>query len=138
LETFTLFAESVRKNMENNPCLSCGACCAFFRASFYWGETDALTPDGVPSHMTIKLNDFKVAMQGTEKHPPRCTALTGTIGVAVACSIYERRSSVCRNFLPAWQDTTANPRCRQARLAHGLPANPPNPGTGDTPLPRAA
>ncbi|MDX1269447.1 MAG: YkgJ family cysteine cluster protein, partial [Oceanisphaera sp.] len=21
-----------------NPCLTCGACCAFFRVSFYWGE----------------------------------------------------------------------------------------------------
>ncbi|MEG6657786.1 YkgJ family cysteine cluster protein, partial [Pseudomonas aeruginosa] len=22
----------------DNPCLTCGACCAHFRVSFYWGE----------------------------------------------------------------------------------------------------
>lgn len=124
--------------MENNPCLSCGACCAFYRASFYWAETDALNPTGVPAEMTVKLNDFMVAMQGTEQNPPRCTALAGTIGVSVYCSIYERRASVCRNFLPAWQDPTATPRCGKARLAHGLPALPTNPGSSDNPLPRAA
>ncbi|MBB8903342.1 YkgJ family cysteine cluster protein, partial [Escherichia coli] len=21
-----------------NPCITCGACCAFFRVSFYWAE----------------------------------------------------------------------------------------------------
>ncbi|EFG2122847.1 YkgJ family cysteine cluster protein, partial [Escherichia coli] len=21
-----------------NPCMTCGACCAFFRVSFYWAE----------------------------------------------------------------------------------------------------
>jgi len=24
----------------DNPCLSCGACCAAFRVSFYWREAD--------------------------------------------------------------------------------------------------
>ncbi|EER5964904.1 YkgJ family cysteine cluster protein, partial [Escherichia coli] len=23
-----------------NPCMTCGACCAFFRVSFYWAEAD--------------------------------------------------------------------------------------------------
>ncbi len=124
--------------MEDNPCLSCGACCAFYRATFYWAETDLANPDGVPSEMTVKINDFMVAMKGTEKHPPRCIALSGTIGVSVACTIYERRSSVCRNFLPAWQDSAFVTRCAQARLAHGLVALPPNPGSNDHPLPRAA
>ena len=27
-----------------NPCLSCGACCAFYRASFYWSEAAGVTP----------------------------------------------------------------------------------------------
>ncbi|WP_374212354.1 YkgJ family cysteine cluster protein [Thiothrix subterranea] len=27
--------------MNPNPCMTCGACCASFRVSFYWGETDA-------------------------------------------------------------------------------------------------
>ena len=23
-----------------NPCMTCGACCIFFRVSFYWSEAD--------------------------------------------------------------------------------------------------
>ncbi|MLR39642.1 YkgJ family cysteine cluster protein, partial [Salmonella enterica subsp. enterica] len=23
-----------------NPCMTCGACCAYFRVSFYWAEGD--------------------------------------------------------------------------------------------------
>ncbi|EKJ0223351.1 YkgJ family cysteine cluster protein, partial [Escherichia coli] len=23
-----------------NPCMACGACCAFFRVSFYWAKVD--------------------------------------------------------------------------------------------------
>ncbi|OZZ73507.1 zinc/iron-chelating domain-containing protein, partial [Klebsiella pneumoniae] len=23
---------------EINPCMTCGACCAYFRVSFYWAE----------------------------------------------------------------------------------------------------
>ncbi|MEG0249014.1 MAG: YkgJ family cysteine cluster protein, partial [Pseudomonas sp.] len=23
---------------EYNPCLDCGACCGYFRVSFFWGE----------------------------------------------------------------------------------------------------
>ena len=25
---------------EPNPCIECGACCAYYRASFYWAEAD--------------------------------------------------------------------------------------------------
>ena len=106
--------------MEHNPCLQCGACCALFRASFYWAETDEFTPGGVLSEMTVKLNDFLVAMKGTEQQPPRCAALIGAIGQKVFCSVYERRSSVCREFEPSWQNHRSNPRCNQARLAWGL------------------
>ena len=61
----------------------------------------------------------------TQRHPPYCVALSGTIGKEVYCSIYERRSSVCREFEPAWQDNRGNPRCNQARLARGLePVSP--------------
>jgi Fe-S-cluster containining protein len=37
-----------------NPCLSCGACCASFRVSFYWRETVAL---GLPEPMSKKVDD---------------------------------------------------------------------------------
>ena len=26
-----------------NPCMTCGACCAFFRVSFYWAEANGET-----------------------------------------------------------------------------------------------
>ncbi|MBU0985767.1 MAG: YkgJ family cysteine cluster protein, partial [Proteobacteria bacterium] len=106
--------------MEKNPCLHCGACCALFRASFYWAETDEFTPGGVPAQMTVKINDFLVAMQGTERRPPRCDALLGTIGQQVFCSIYDQRSQICRDFEPSWRKNRSNPRCNQARLAWGL------------------
>ena len=95
--------------ISGNPCLECGACCAFYRASFYWGETDEITLGGVPADLTVKINERFVAMQGTRCHPPRCVALMGAIGVHVSCRIYERRASVCRSFPPSWEDNVHKP-----------------------------
>lgn len=95
--------------ISDNPCLECGACCAFYRASFYWGETDEITLGGVPADLTVKINERFVAMQGTRCHPPRCVALMGAIGVHVSCRIYERRASVCRSFPPSWEDNVHKP-----------------------------
>ena len=106
--------------MDYNPCLSCGACCALFRASFYWSESSDFTPGGVPTELTLKVNDFLIAMKGTDRVPPRCVALIGEIGENVYCSIYPQRSSVCREFDFAWQNNRPNPRCGQARLAWGI------------------
>ena len=103
-----------------NPCLTCGACCAFFRASFYWAETASGTPGGVPDHLTEKLNDFRVQMKGMRGEKPRCIALAGEVGWEVCCSIYEQRASVCRNFPPSLLDGVVNERCDKARLAHGM------------------
>lgn len=106
--------------MKNNPCLGCGACCAFFRASFYWAEDEAFAVNGVPSQLTEKLNDFFLVMKGTNHLRPHCIALEGSIGRDARCGIYLRRSSVCRNFDPAWYSDKPNPRCDKARLAWGL------------------
>ena len=106
--------------MAVNPCISCGACCALFRASFYWAETSEFTPGGVPSELTVKINDFFVAMKGSEEIPPRCNCLEGEIGKSVYCKIYENRSSVCRDFKPAWEDNIPSPRCDYARATRGL------------------
>jgi Fe-S-cluster containining protein len=105
----------------SNPCLTCGACCAFFRASFYWAETESGSPGGVPDALTEKINDFRVQMKGTRGLQPRCVALTGEIGQQVACRIYAQRSSVCRAFQASWFDgVTVNEDCDRARAAHGL------------------
>ena len=101
-----------------NPCLHCGACCAYYRASFYWAESNDLS--GVPPDLTAKLDDFHVVMKGTQGPRPRCVALQGQIGIAVWCSIYERRASVCRNFAPSWENDVPNERCDKARAAWNL------------------
>lgn len=104
-----------------NPCLSCGACCAFYRASFYWAESDLAQPAGVPSELTEKLNDFRLYMKGSTGSRPRCIALMGIIGKKVHCSIYDRRASVCRDFVPSWENGIYNERCDKARISWGLP-----------------
>lgn len=104
----------------SNPCLKCGACCAFYRASFYWAEGDDATAGGVPAELTRKLDDFRRMMIGTGGSTPRCIALEGTIGEKVRCTIYESRSSVCRDFQAAWIDAKPNERCEKARAAWGL------------------
>jgi Fe-S-cluster containining protein len=106
--------------MKPNPCLQCGACCALFRVSFYWAETESFQPQGVPFDMVFKVNDFLVAMKGTERRPPRCAALIGTIGEGVHCRFYDQRPSPCREFPPSWQDNHVSPRCDEARLKWGL------------------
>jgi len=103
-----------------NPCLTCGACCAFYRASFYWAEADDATPGGVPAELTTKLDDFRRMMIGTSGSTPRCIALEGEIGKEVRCTIYENRSSVCRNFPASWADGKPNERCDKARAVWGL------------------
>ncbi|RDK02203.1 YkgJ family cysteine cluster protein [Paraburkholderia lacunae] len=97
-------------------CQACGACCAHFRVSFYWGETDLQALGSVPEALTVPVSPHRVAMRGTEVKPVRCVALTGEIGCSVACSIYELRSTTCRDF------EAGTDRCNQARLAHGLDA----------------
>lgn len=103
-----------------HPCLRCGACCAYFRASFYWAEADDTTAGGVPVAMTRKLNDHRRSMIGMDGEHPRCIALKGEIGKQVYCSIYENRASVCRAFEPSWENGRHNERCDRARSAWGL------------------
>jgi Fe-S-cluster containining protein len=118
---------------ESNPCLSCGACCAHFRVSFYFGELDSQPGGWVPVALTRKMNDFRAAMTGTENGSGRCAALRGELGQAgVQCSIYPQRPSPCREF-EAWQaDGTPNPDCQRLRNARGLSPLAPRRPTGET------
>lgn len=106
---------------DNNPCISCGACCAHFRASFYWSEAELSLGGTVPPELVDKLNERFVVMKGTNRSAPYCVALNGAIGEQVGCSIYPLRSSVCRDFPYSWQNGMHNPSCDQARAAWGLP-----------------
>jgi Fe-S-cluster containining protein len=111
-----------------NPCESCGACCAYFRVSFYWGELDSADGGIVPEEMSEDISPFFQAMKGTNQKQPRCVALQGEPGRQVHCNIYEKRSSSCRDFGIHWKFGLLQisgedlARCNAARAAWGLPA----------------
>lgn len=99
-----------------SPCQSCGACCAMFRVSYYWDEK---VPEGFFNETTPMYRSLKSEkdLQGR----PRCTALNGEIGKAVACGIYEHRPSPCRDFKHSYEDGgPKEERCDVARISIGL------------------
>lgn len=104
-----------------NPCRACGACCASYRVSFYWAETEPALGGVTPKEVTAKLTPHRAVLRGTELAPVRCVALAGTIGASVSCTIYAQRPSPCREVQPSWADGTRNERCDRARASHGLP-----------------
>lgn len=126
----------------STPCLSCGACCACYRVAFHWSEAEPFLGGRVPQALVVKLDPHRVAMRGTEGgREVRCTALSGTIGTAVHCEVYEHRPSPCRELQPEWQDGAPSEQCRKARVRHGLPPlEPPDreDPQGPRDLPRSA
>lgn len=104
----------------DSPCLSCGACCGFFRVSFYWGECQS-AGGAVPDNLTLQVNNHYACMKGTEAKPARCTALLGDVGSQVRCTIYENRSSTCREFAMHGEGGLRNDDCNRARAHYGLP-----------------
>lgn len=104
---------------EVSPCLNCGACCSHFRVSFFWGEC-ASSGGTVPDDLVTQITPSRVAMIGTDRKPVRCTALVGEVGSTVQCSIYEKRSSTCREFEASWENGEHNADCDTARAAFGL------------------
>jgi Fe-S-cluster containining protein len=95
-----------------NACQQCGACCAFFRVSFYWGEAAEL---GLPGEAFEQLTPHLACLTGTNQIPPRCHALQGVVGKAVTCVRYEARPSPCREV------QAGDEKCNRARARHGLP-----------------
>lgn len=101
--------------------MTCGLCCSNFRVSFYHGEVEGMPYGHVPAEMVEKLNESRACMQGTNQKNPRCVALSGTLGVQVACTIYAQRPTPCREF-EVWEaDGSVNERCQALRQAAGLP-----------------
>lgn len=99
----------------DNPCLTCGACCAAFRVAFYWAEADDAPGGIVPVDLTNSLPPSKRCMKGTDTYEPRCIALDGPVGDCVSCRIYEQRPSPCREV------TAGSDQCNRARTRYGLP-----------------
>lgn len=104
-----------------HPCLSCGACCAQYRVSMHWMDTDA-GAGLVPQALTESFGSHQVVMRGTWEARPRCVALEAEIGVHSRCSIHALRPTACRDVVASWEHGEASPQCDRARLAHGLPA----------------
>lgn len=105
---------------EPHPCMSCGACCAFFRVSFYWAEADD-AGGSVPVELTEPVASLFRCMCGTNQRQSRCIALVGTPGESTSCRIYLNRPSTCREFVMSWEAGQANEACDRARASYGLP-----------------
>lgn len=102
-----------------NPCLSCGACCASFRVDF--ARQELLSEGGhVPDGVTVEINDWTARMRGTDHASPRCAALMGTVGVKAQCGIHEWRPSPCREFGALAPLGRGDDACSRARQRHGL------------------
>jgi len=95
---------------EANPCLSCGACCAYYRITLYADEVVA-----IPAEYIERLHSAVSCMKGTNNYPPRCAALRGEVGQQVSCAIYADRPSACREFNEYELDGTPNMRCFKLR-----------------------
>jgi uncharacterized protein len=105
----------------DNPCLECGACCAYFRVSFYCGELDSGGGGCVPAELTSQVSPLMACMKGTELGGGRCVALVGELGQAgLSCRIYENRPSPCREFVAWLPDGTPSPECQRMRQNIGL------------------
>lgn len=115
-------------NMAVTHCTCCGACCATYRVSFGREELDDAPGGRVPAAFVERIDAHGVFMRGTANRSPRCVALQGTVGVRVACAIYDRRPTPCRAFARDAAAGHGDMSCGDARRLHGLP---PLPGSYD-------
>jgi Fe-S-cluster containining protein len=94
----------------HNPCQSCGACCAYSRNWPRFSTEDDTALDLIPEQFVNERQS------GMKCDGDRCCALSGKIGEATACGIYEVRPDVCRACMPG------DPECTLARRRFGLAA----------------
>lgn len=97
-----------------DACRSCGACCAAYRVDFSVHELDDHGGQ-VPAGLAVSLTASLCRMRGTDHLNPRCAALTGQVGLRVACGIHEWRPNPCRELEPGGD------ACARARARHHLP-----------------
>jgi Fe-S-cluster containining protein len=83
-------------------CTACGACCVTA------GDVAVYPADTTPAYLTRSVrnlvgyapwdaDDFRIMKRRPDGG---CTALTGEVGTACRCRIYERRPEICREFQP--------------------------------------
>jgi uncharacterized protein len=99
--------------MMDNPCTTCGACCASYRVDFSVHELQSMG-GSVPDGLAVEVNTATCRMRGTDHASPRCAALTGKIGERVACGIYEWRPNPCHEL------EAGSGGCLRARVRRGL------------------
>ncbi|QZY49956.1 YkgJ family cysteine cluster protein [Escherichia coli] len=101
-----------------NPCMTCGACCAFFRVSFTGPKPTMLAVLFPPG----SLNKYPLSPmhERYQSEKPRCIALAGTPGKNACCTIYKNRSSTCREFAMSGENGVVNEACNRARAKYGL------------------
>ena len=109
--------------VQYSPCLSCGACCAAFRVSFYWTEGNDAPGGWVPVEATERLNAHLRCMKGTHTRTPVCEMLEGGVPGG-RCRIYAQRPSPCRELDPYLPKGRPHPQCQKARSQYGLPPLP--------------
>lgn len=68
----------------------------------------------MPSDHVEPLTAVYSCMQGTNQKQPRCIALDGVVGQQVSCTMYEQRSSSCKEV------QAGDAQCAKARQAHNL------------------
>lgn len=103
-----------------HPCLSCGACCAYFRVSFHWSEADPDLGGRVPIELTETLRGHERAMRGTNAASPRCIALDADIGRYSRCTIHDSRPSTCALVPASLEFGQRSTQCDRSRAAYGL------------------
>ena len=75
----------------------------------------------MPAGLVEQLASPLVCMRGTAAAPRRCVALSGRIGEAVSCRIYDFRPEACREFAPLAALGRGDEACAEARRRHHLP-----------------
>lgn len=68
----------------------------------------------MPDDVVEELTPVYSCMKGTNQKNPRCVMLSGEIGQHVSCTMYEQRSSSCKEV------QAGDAQCNKARFAHGL------------------
>jgi Fe-S-cluster containining protein len=103
-------SDNIAAARPENPCLACGACCAYSpnwpRFSTERDEVLELIP-----RQLVNARSSGMRCEGD-----RCAALSGKIGIATSCTIYALRPEVCRTCMPG------DAECTMARRKFGLPA----------------
>ena len=92
----------------SNPCLSCGACCAF---SHEWPRFTLETESEI-----LAIRPALAGERGMRCVGDRCSALSGEVGVKTACEVYDVRPHVCRSC------EAGDPECNMARAKFGFAA----------------